>query len=432
MDKNFKIEFINNEYLEKLRLVADPVADEVIAKIISGGFEKKIDQVFIAMVKNEGFRKDTLSHLGSDIVMILEEYIDLTQTLPEWIDQDKLKIGERIFEIYGPEIFMLLNVFSLPLCYSCAKGAQVLYDTGRLLSHGENDIDPLARRLMETAQMVVNVMSSGGLQPNGKGVVTTQKVRLIHASIRYFLKKGQYNNTPWDVSQFGEPINQEDLAGTLMSFGPIILAGLRQLNVKLSVQEQDAYIHCWKVVGYLMGINSELLPNTYTEAFELATKILARQSAPSEAGKSLTASCINFVNYIFPGNAFDGLPSYFIQFFLQEFSDASGVDLAKCVGVTSTSSQWDKLLLSFTKHVIGDVSKLEHHEFIQKISKPFNRLMLQGIINHYNGGKGVHFLIPPSLQKNWGLSNTWEDFKAITPNILGNRVVWQKSTTKID
>ena len=50
--------------------------------------------------------------------------------LPTWFDDEKVKQGEKLFSLYGPEIFMLLNVSSLPLCYTCAKGAQVLFDTG--------------------------------------------------------------------------------------------------------------------------------------------------------------------------------------------------------------------------------------------------------------------------------------------------------------
>ena len=58
--------------------------------------------------------------------------------------------------------------------------------------------------------------------------------------------------------------------------------------------------------------------------------------------------------------------------------------------------------------------------------------MLQGIIHHYNDGKQVHFFIDPSLQKNWGLIDEWNNYKNITPNVFGNRLEWQKESEVID
>jgi len=427
MSSSFDLSNLTTEVLDNFRIVADPIADDAVAKIITSGFEKQIDRVFMSLVRNDTFNPETFSDFEPELAAILIDYFETTSHLPEWADRNLIKTGEKVFGTYGPEIFMLLNVSSLPMCYTCAKGAQVLFDTGRLLSHNQ-DMDPLARRLMETAQMVVDVLSSGGLAPNGKGLVTIQKVRLIHASIRYFLKKGQYKNTPWDVVKYGEPINQEDLTGTLMSFGPVILSGLKRLNIVLTDQETRAYMHCWKVVGYLMGINTALLPDTYEEGFGLATKILKHQAEASEAGKALTTSCINFINYILPGNAFDEMPNYLMDFFLKDFSKASGIDLSSCIGVSNETDRKDKLALSLAKYVIGEISHLEESAFIQKITSPFNKFLLEGIIHHFNGGKSVHFSIPPSLQKDWGLLEEWTDYKTITPDIFGNRLTWQKST----
>ncbi|PIB37479.1 hypothetical protein BFP72_08610 [Reichenbachiella sp. 5M10] len=353
------------------------------------------------MVQNDSFDQDTFNALEGGLADTLTHYFEHSGHLPEWADSRQILKGEELFALFGPEIFMLLNVSSLPLCYTCAHGAQVLYDTGRLLSHN-GKVDPLARRLMETAQMVVNVLAPGGLQPNGKGLVTIQKVRLIHASIRYFLKK-RTGDLTWKTEVYGEPINQEDLAGTLMSFGPVILSGLKHLKVELTDEQSRAYMHVWKVVGYLMGIQEPLLPDTYEEGFGLATKILKHQAAPSVAGKALNDSCIQFLNHMVPGSAFDEVPAYLMEYFLQDFSKASGVDLGECIGVSNQHDLKDRLVLSMAKFVVGHLSEIAHWDVIQKISSPFNRVLLEGIIKHYNDGKKVHFFIPPSLKKNWNL-----------------------------
>lgn len=402
MNKKFDIDHINETVLDNFRLQTDPIADQVISKIINSGYEAQINEVFMTIVRNHQFNSDTFSGLGDELGAILFDYFESTCHLPEWADAQLILQGEKVFATWGPEIFLLLNVSSLPLCYTCAKGAQVLYDTGRLLTHNEN-VDPLARRLMETAQMVVNVMSPGGLASGGQGIVTIQKVRLIHASIRYYLK--HQKDKSWDVAYYGEPINQEDLAGTLMSFGPVILTGLKQLGVNLTEDEKLAYMHAWKVVGYLMGIQAPFLPDTFEEGFDLAAKILKHQAAASEAGKALTHSCLQFVNHIVPGDHFEELPAFFMHVFLQDYSKASGVDLDACIGLNHNTNKAEDLVLKLTKTVIGSISFFEQNEFINKISKPFNELLLKGIIRFYNEGKKTHFLIPPSLKKNWKIED---------------------------
>lgn len=391
---------IDITYLEECRSMSDPLADDAVKDIITSGDERKVNQLMGQLFANNSFSEGMFDHLGADIAKTIDTYLTSTSALPSWADPNLIKTGEQVFAKYGPEVFMLLNVSSLPLCYTCAKGAKVLFETGRLLTHN-GDIDPLARRLMETAQMVVNVLAEGGLSPSGSGVVTLQKVRLIHASIRFFLKqKG------WDSEEYGEPINQEDLAGTLMSFGPVILSGLAKLGVQLSKEEQNAYMHCWKVVGYLMGVNDKLLVDTFSEGFDLATAILAHQAAPSEEGKALTASCIDFVNYLIPGDSMDNVPPYFMQFFLQEYSDSSKVDLSACVGLDGKEAHKEKMVLKLTRFLVEKLSHLEDHKFVEKIASYFNKKLLEGIIGHFNHGKNVHFYIPPSLTKDWNITSS--------------------------
>jgi hypothetical protein len=422
---SFAPQTITPDFLNSLRSQTDPLGDQVIASIISSGKEKQINDILMNLVRNDSFQKGMFASLGPETSAVMDSYIEESSQLPAWADTTLIKKGQKLFELYGPEVFMLLNVSSLPMCYCCGKGAQVLFDTGRLMAPNGNT-DPLARRLMETAQMIVNVLSPGGLDANGRGIVTLQKVRLIHASIRYFLKHQQ---TPWDGAKLGEPINQEDLAGTLMSFGPVILAGLKKLGVRFSDEDATAYMHCWNIAGHMLGIGEALLPDTYEQGFELASKILSHQAQPSEAGKALTSSCTTFINYVIPGNAFDSLPSYLMWYFLQDFSESSEKDLASCIGVSSQADMKDKLVVRLTHFVTETLSVVESHDvFVRKVVSAFNKLLLQGIIHYYNGGKGVQFFIPPSLEASWGLSNQWRDTLS-SPAFLGHRISWQ---TKIE
>ncbi|MCR9249576.1 MAG: DUF2236 domain-containing protein [bacterium] len=427
---NFDLPEITEEFLQNKRSITDPLADNVVTKIIELGYEKNINEIFLKLVRNENYSPELFSEFPKELTDVITDYFNQTSQLPDWADQNLLAIGEKVFSLYGPEVFLLLNVKSLPMCYTCAKGAQVLFDTGRLMDkHG--NVDPLARRLMETAQMIMNVMSPGGFTSEGKGIVTMQKVRLIHASIRYFLKHPNTNPDGWDVNKLGEPINQEDLAGTLMSFGPIIVSGLQQLEIQLDKEQLAGYMHCWKVVGHQMGVNADLLPDTYEEAWELAVRILKHQSAPSDQGVALTNSCINFINYIIPGNILEEVPAYMMWYFFQDVSEAVGQDLAEMIGIEKHEDKKDKFLLILTRLFTKELSHVEHNKIIQKLTGVLNKLLLQGMLKHYNGGKNVHFFIPPSLQKDWKLTEEWEDKMAITPGFFGNRLMWQTKQDSI-
>ncbi|MBL6445635.1 DUF2236 domain-containing protein [Fulvivirga sp. 29W222] len=418
----------SDDFLESKRSETDPIADQVVATIIESGYEEKINEVFTHLVRNSSFNAKTFSSLPKKVSEVVTSYFEETKNLPSWADASLMRTGEEVFTLYGPEIAMILNVKSLPLCYACSKGAKVLYMTGRLTERS-GSIDPLARRLMETAQMIMNALSPGGMSPQGNGIVTIQKVRLIHASIRYFLLHEKYNPKGWDTDYYGKPINQEDLAGTLMSFGPLVIQGLKQLGINLSNKQVSGFMHSWKVIGYLMGVDDEFLPDTFEEGWDLGIAIMKHQAAESDEGKELTKACINFLKHILPGTAFDEVPEYMIWYFVQDISKAIDKDLAQFLGVRGEHDIRSRIVFKLCRLFIIESNRLEEHsDVIALISGMINKKLLQGFLLYYNDHKNVRFYIPPSLQKDWKLHEKWEDMVVITPNIFGKRLVIQKKT----
>lgn len=399
----FSTHALTESFLTAKRHETDPLADQVVATIIDEGFEERINEIFYTLARNDSYTPELLSHFPENIQKVVGDYFTQSAKLPSWANDQLISKGQDVFGMYGPEVFMLLNVKSLPMCYTCANGAQVLFDTGRLIEKKGN-IDPLVRRLMETAQMVVNVLQPGGLTPGGKGIVTVQKVRLIHASIRHFIKSEKYNPKGWDTSRLGEPINQEDLAGTLMSFSPIILSGLKSLNINLTDDQIAGYTHCWKVIGHMMGLNDDLLADTFEDNWILACKILSHQSEASPQGKALADSCMAFIQHMIPGTLFDDVPAYMIWYFFQDVEKAVGKPLSGMIGIPDHADLKDHLVMRISQIITGGISKAEHSPIISKLTESFNKLLLQGYLKHYNEGKSVRFFIPPSLQENWGVN----------------------------
>ena len=77
----------------------------------------------------------------------------------------------------------------------------------------EGDLPGLdANNAREAFQRQVDCMQAGGLTtPGGRGRLTIQKVRLMHAAIRRLAP-----TAPTYLPEYGIPVNQEDLAGFVM------------------------------------------------------------------------------------------------------------------------------------------------------------------------------------------------------------------------
>ncbi|TSE07654.1 oxygenase MpaB family protein [Aquimarina algiphila] len=360
---------VTDKFLDEKRKKTDPLADQIMHEIITSGNHAQFIKTLKALVRNNSYSEHQFDLFPIEIQQKLNEYFKTTSTLPEWLDWKLIQLGQDVFNRYVLLIMMMLQYKSLPLCYSCKNGAKILHLTGRLTErYGSSKI---FKRLAETGQMVANTMSPGSFLPNGKGIVTIQKVRLIHAMVRYFLQSTKYNTYEWDTDELGAPINQEDLTGTLMAFAPMIIDGLEQLNIKLTKQEKEGYIHCWKVIGYLNGIDHDLLPNTYNEAWELSIKILKHQAAPSAEGIELTKSCIDLHKNLTRGFLSKNIPEFMVRYFLKETSEATGLDIGETIGIKNSHNNHEKKIVLLSKFAsISTVNKcflIAYHKF-QNIS----------------------------------------------------------------
>lgn len=267
----------------------------------------------------------------------------------------------------------------------------VLFHTARLNEQG-GSMDAYSRRIAETAQFVLYAMSPGGLSARGRGIRAAQKVRLIHAVIRYYLRQ-----QGWDAARFDEPINQEDMAGTLMSFSALVLEGLQRLNVHLTDVEKEAYVHCWRVIGHIMGLDDDLLPNNATDALALGHAILDHQIASSEQGQSLMAALLDFQHKLAP-------PFITPQTNIDMMRFTMGNDIADKLGVPPASPP-DVEKLARTVRSITEVGEvLDHTLLLAMLIQGVSKLLLQAQINYMDKNQILNFYIPESLTKDWGFS----------------------------
>jgi hypothetical protein len=306
-----------NSQLDELRKVTDTPADEVIAEFFEqqpppGNDQQALHPHGLLMT----LMNERISAAGSMPARtpITDRLLDelARRSPPPEVQDDEVRAGQELFQFYGPEVLMNLCSFSLPMAYGAAKGAKVLHETGYL----ENRVQ---RRLIETTQMVVDVMKPGGLNPGGDGLRTAREVRLMHASIRYLIK---VEKPDWKTNTLGEPINQEDMAGTLMTFSYVVLKGLHQLGLKIEREQQEAYLAAWRHVGRSMGLVEELLPGSLEEAQELTWFIFDRQMKGSDEGRALMAALLNTMRGNLPFFARWFAPSVLRVMMIRELADA--------------------------------------------------------------------------------------------------------------
>ena len=245
---------------------------------------------FVNFYFTDPFRKTELDQALQKLKVNKDWSYFLTQ-IPKaaWFDQEIEKITPitstiqlqacQFFKKKEPYILQLLGLLSLPYCYAAADGAKVLFQTERMYKD-------VAKRLEETALFVAEIMKAKAFEPEGAAKVQLFKVRVMHAAARFYLKKGN-----WDVN-FGQPVNQEDMAGTNLSFSLIVIRGLRTMGFKITYNEQMSYIQYWSWIGAMLGVCPELLPENGKKAHDLEHLISQRQFKPSEEGRQLTRSLL--------------------------------------------------------------------------------------------------------------------------------------------
>ena len=278
-----KLSLYDDAFLTQMRQQMDPLADQAVAAMYQHPAGGTFRETIATLITNDYTIPD-------DLPGEVTHFLEKSRTLPDWADEQLLRRGHDFYAQHTPELLMMLGLLSLPYDYAAADGAQVLYLSERLRN------DP-GKRLAETGQYVLDVGSKDAFGPRGKAICSAQKVRLIHAAIRYHLLKDERWNFDW-----GQPVNQEDMAGTNLSMSLLPVRGMRQLGIRVAAEDQNAYVHLWNVASYLMGVDERLLPDTGKEAFWLTKLISERHHRPSEAGCVLTKSLLDYMQQNAPSN----------------------------------------------------------------------------------------------------------------------------------
>lgn len=296
--------------LAKYRTLGDENADEIIRKLVELKGIAFLRQMmpFMSDYQNISFQNQP---------QILQEFLIKNSFLPSFFDKKKLIRTTDFYRENQQNIGLILGIYSLPYCYLGADGAKVLYFSERI----RNDT---YKRLLETGNFLKAVMTYDTWTEQRIFAICL-KVRLLHAAIRYFTMHSNH----WDLT-WGFPINQEDMLGTNLAFSLVVLRGMEKLGYQVDESYGSAYLNTWNVIGFLLGIKPEIVPNNYLEAVKTDKLIAKRQFRQSLEGQELTSSLIQVIRGFAPNKLTADL--------LQEQSRMLlGEKYAKMLGIAETN-----------------------------------------------------------------------------------------------
>ncbi|TNE91553.1 MAG: DUF2236 domain-containing protein [Deltaproteobacteria bacterium] len=372
----------SQEGLRAWRTVGDPSADAVVRKVMENHQLQQVSDVFRHMVTND-------DPFPPDVDPELAKWLEDNANLPEWADHDLIRDAQAFYERVGWSFALCLFASSLPQAYAAANGARVLLETQGLTQH-------VKRRIGETAQFLFDVLAPDSFGPKGRGLAVARKVRLIHATVR----QHSLMRRAWATPSWGVPINQEDLAGTVMTFSLVVLDAMKRLHIHVSPHEEKAWMHTWACVGHVMGVHENLLAPDIDDARALMDAIRDDQWAPSEQGRRLTHQLCWSIADMMPAPTNPGVPM--AEMLIRE---VAGDRCADVLGLPKYAKR--RAIIRKVLHVqsrIANVLELHHrHPRYASVPAYIATAVMEALILVEREGKQTTFRLPDALVHRWGL-----------------------------
>jgi ER-bound oxygenase mpaB/B'/Rubber oxygenase, catalytic domain len=352
------------------------------------------------------------------------------------IDADLVQRAQSFFEDNGISIITALFHAALPEAYLGRRGVQVLGMTGELVTNW-------MRRIQLTGQLLITVLTPDPDVDDDKTTLhagevaakAVRRVRLRHAAVRWLL------NAPFDPSLppltpggsisaptawqmrmqlIGEapdsqPLNQEDLLGTLGTFTTVTFDALAKLAVPFDDDDIEAYYHLWNVVGWHLGIGNEASLRKLdtgagkgrwkdNEIFPLAPgdldavfgRLRQRLQGPSDEGLRLTKTLLQEMSRPLPG-PLQGAPAFLVRYLI-------GDELANDLEIDK-GGYW-QLLIRRTGALECMAKRLRVNALgeltVSALSNTITRYALRTFVVETSGGD-PGFSLDPAVANRWGV-----------------------------
>jgi hypothetical protein len=360
--------------VEALKYQGDPLADEVIAELVSGGTTQAVNEVLAHLRDND-------QPIPENLPEPVRRYLVATDAPPDWADLDRVASAYEFFVDDGVHVASVLSFGAMVNCYAQPRPSRVLSLTHRL--------NQPHRRLSETSQFVLNLMGRNPFGSGGSFVPTIQKTRLIHAAVRYFITR----SGEWDVEADGVPLCQQDMLGALLIFSVQVIDGMRRMGIAVTDPEAEDYYYVWRVTGALLGIPADAMPETIAEAQALNARLVESSYGPSAEGVELTRNLLRLYEDLVPGKAFDGVVAAMVrQVVTPEVADWLEVPHSRAWGRTVGAGVRLMRLLERSE---------DRSRTATAVLDKAGSLLLGGSVRTLTNGQPTALTIPSDLREKW-------------------------------
>ena len=255
------------EYLHK----GDHLADDLVDRF--AGMRPKEGYRMLMQAIHEGI--DSVKDPPEELVALFE-HLD---HVPFWVDWGGMNPASAKIMRNALLPAMSFAVYALPHAY-LATGNKPLAFSKALLSN-------TARRYAGTTRFITEVFMPGSLRRHADGFKFAVVTRMLHARIRRrILDSGE-----WDLTA-GLPLNQAHMAMGTIVFSLLVIDGMRRLGGRVSTRETESVLLIWRYIGYLFGINPEMLYTSEVEARHLMDVAYDLEFDPDEDSKRLCKALI--------------------------------------------------------------------------------------------------------------------------------------------
>jgi hypothetical protein len=365
------------ESLDALRTKGDELADATVQWLFEHGEVGKFNTLMRWFTESGQELPDGLPSVAC-------EYLEETRIPPAWVDWGTMETAREFFIDNSAHISTALAFAAMPAGY-------VVPHVAKLLSATHN-LEYPSRRMAETGQFTVYLMRPDAFAAGGKFVPAVQKVRLLHASIRYHLRKGGL----WDEAALGLPLCQEDMLGSQMGFSLFVLDAMHRLGVRMTNAGAEAYYYSWRVVAAMLGIDQDATPPDLAAAREFSDLYMVRHMGPSPEGVNLTHQLIRLYQEVVPGTFFDPVVPALIRFLV-------GDTISDWLEVPR--SLWDPVA-RIVPATLGMLEELENRSpYGLWLFDRIGQLALSLELNSLTRGRVMHYSIPNELKKEYGVRN---------------------------
>ncbi|CAL9436024.1 hypothetical protein SUDANB121_02162 [Nocardiopsis dassonvillei] len=366
------------ESMSALRLVGDELADSTVATLFERGEVGRFNTLM-------RYFSTAGQELPEGLPDVAHEYLRATAAPPSWVDWDEMERARLFFIDNNVHVSTALAFSAMPACYVIPHVARLLSAT-----HG---LEYPSRRMAETGQFTVYLMQPDAFEAGSRFVPAVQKVRLLHASIRYHMRREGL----WDEEALGTPICQEDMIGGLMIFSIQVLDALHRLGVHMSAEGAAAYFYAWRVVGEMLGISPGQAPADLEEARLFSDLYMTRYMGPSEEGARLTRQLIDLYEEVVPGTLLDPVVAALIRYLI-------GDTCADWLQVPR--SGWDTAVKA-SPALLGVLETIEDRSplgawALDRLGHLTTHLELSSLTR----GRVMQYAVPEQLRKDYGLAST--------------------------